>query len=227
MQEVKKGLRKAWFGIILAILILGSSTYVLGWSSLLTVKEVIVTGAPNPSEAYAIQHNFHVGDKMARLETQRITALLKKYTWLDHSTITRNWFKGYVTVRVWTRTPVAQFQSHFVDQNGIMFDLPNVDTTHLPTISGSDAASAKFATNLLFSLTPTLRAQVSDVTVRGGDWAILTITDLSLNRKISVVWGDLSETALKVKVYQALIALPENVNIKYVDVSAPHAPIVK
>jgi len=32
---------------------------------------------------------------------------------------------------------------------------------------------------------------------------------------------------LKLKVYKALIALPENASIKRVDVSAPHAPIVK
>ncbi len=185
----------------------------------------MVVGAPNPSEAFAIQHNFRVGEKMARIESQKVSTALKTYTWLDHATISRNWLKGIVTVRVRTRTPIAQFQSHLVDQNGIVFDLPNIDTTHLPTITGTNIASAKFGTDLLSALPASMRTQISGILVRGNDWAILTIA--ARNRNLSVVWGDLTETSLKVKVYQALIALPENVKVTYVDVSAPHAPIVK
>jgi hypothetical protein len=49
----------------------------------------------------------------------------------------------------------------------------------------------------------------------------------SEGKKIELRWGTNSENELKLKVYKALIALPENANIKRVDVSAPHAPIVK
>jgi len=224
---MKNRRRKASFAIILGLILLGSSSYVLGWSSLLSVKKIEVVGAPNPSEAFAIQRNFHIGEKMARLESQRIATALKSYTWLDHANISRNWLKGTVTVRVWTRTPIAQFQSHLVDQNGVVFDLPNVDTTHLPTIIGTNSISAKFATELLSVLPPLLRAEVTSILVRGNDWAILTIADTSHNKIVSLVWGDLTEMLLKVKVYQALIALPENVKVTYIDVSAPHAPIVK
>ncbi len=224
---VKKRRRKAWFAALLVLTLLGSASYVLGWSTLLSVKKIVVVGAPNPSEGFAIQHNFRIGEKMARLESHKIGKALKAYTWLDHASISRNWLKGIVTVRVWTRTPIAQFQSHLVDQNGVVFDLPNIDTTHLPIITGTNSTSAKFATDLLSALPPMMRTQISDILVRDLDWAILTIADPSRNRNLSVVWGDLAETSLKVKVYQALIALPENVKITYIDVSAPHAPIVK
>lgn len=224
---MKKRRRKAWFAALLVLTLLGASSYVLGWSSLLSVKKVVVVGAPNASETFAIQHNFQIGEKMARLESQKVSLALKSYTWLDHASISRNWLKGIVTVRVWTRTPIAQFQSHLVDQNGVVFDLPNIDTTHLPTITGTNATSAKFATDLLSALPPIMRTQISGVLVRGNDWAILTIADPSRNKNLSIVWGDLTETSLKVKVYQALIALPENVKVTYIDVSAPHAPIVK
>jgi hypothetical protein len=46
-------------------------------------------------------------------------------------------------------------------------------------------------------------------------------------RNIKVTWGSTKEIELKVSVYRALIALPENKNIRRVDLSAPHAPIVK
>ena len=224
---MKKQRRKVWLVFLLVFTFLGSSSYVLGWSSLLSVKKVVVVGAPNPSEAFAIQHNFHLGEKMARLESQKIVAALKTYTWLDHASINRNWMKGIVTVHVWVRIAIAQFQTHLVDDNGVVFDLPNIDTTHLPTITGANSTSAKFATDLLSALPLVMRTQVSGILVRGNDWAILTIADSSRNKNLSVVWGDLTEIALKVKVYQALIALPENVKVTYVDVSAPHAPIVK
>jgi hypothetical protein len=47
------------------------------------------------------------------------------------------------------------------------------------------------------------------------------------NRKLLVQWGSLEELALKVRVYKALLALPENKSINKIDLSAPHAPIVK
>lgn len=224
---VKKRRRKVWFLFFLVLILLGGSSYVLGWSSLLSVKKVVVVGAPNPSEAFAIQHNFRIGEKMARLESQKITTALMVYTWLDHASINRNWLRGIVTVHVWTRSPIAQFQTHLVDESGVVFDLPNVDTTHLPTITGTNSTSVKFAANLLSALPLLLRTQVTGILVRGNDWATLTISDASRKKNVSVVWGDLTEMSLKVKVYQALIALPENLSVTYVDVSAPHAPIVK
>ena len=213
--------------IFIGIMVVASAAYVLGWSSVFTVKHVVVVGAPNPSEAYVIEHSVHVGDKMARLESQAITKSLRKYSWLDHSKISRNWLKGVVTVRVWTRTPIAQFEGHLVDDNGVVFDLPSIDTSHLTNITGSNSASAKFATDLLTSLPDQLRSEISDVVVHGSAMAILSINDPTLNRVLKVVWGDLTNISLKVKVYQALIALPENAKIAMIDVSAPHAPIVK
>jgi hypothetical protein len=44
---------------------------------------------------------------------------------------------------------------------------------------------------------------------------------------LTVAWGDLTNMSLKVQVFQALIALPENSKITEIDLSAPHAPIVK
>ena len=44
---------------------------------------------------------------------------------------------------------------------------------------------------------------------------------------ITLVWGSNSDLNLKIKVYEALVALKENSKISLIDVSAPHAPIVK
>lgn len=164
---------------------------------------------------------------MARLELQAVAHSLKKYSWLDHSDIGRNWLRGIVSVRVWARTPIAQFRNHLVDSTGVVFDLPSVDTTHMPTISGPSDASAKFAVNILTALPEQLRSQVMGILVHGSDSAILTIKDLTLKKVLTVAWGDATNMSLKVQVYQALVALPENSHIQKMDLSAPHAPIVK
>jgi cell division septal protein FtsQ len=213
--------------LAIAFIVMVSAAYVLGWSSLFTVKQVVVVGAPNPSEAFAIQHSVHLGGKMARLESQTLAKSLQKYTWLDHSNVRRNWLKGIVTVHVWTRTPVAQFQSHLVDADGVLFDLPSADTSHLPSITGTNSASAKFAVDILNGLPDALRLQVMSILVHEGDSAILSIKSPTLKRVLTVAWGDLTNMSLKVQVFQALIALPENSKITEIDLSAPHAPIVK
>jgi hypothetical protein len=213
--------------LAIVFILVVSAAYVLGWSSLLTVKQVVVVGSPNPSEAFAIERSVHLGDKMARLESQSLAKSLKKYTWLDHSSVSRNWLKGVVTVHVWTRTPVAQFQTHLVDDKGIVFDLPSVDTSHLPTITGLNNDAAKFAANVLTKLPAQLLSQVTAVVVHGIDSAILTIKNPTLKRVLTVAWGDQTNMSLKVQVYQALVALPENSKITKIDLSAPHAPIVK
>jgi len=223
----RKAHARRGLAISIAFIVVVTAAYALGWSSLFTVKEVVVVGAPNPSEAFVIEHSIHVGDKMARLESQVLAKSLQKYTWLDHSSISRNWLKGVVTVHVWTRTPMAQFQSHLVDDMGVVFDLPSVDTSHLPTITGSNNTSAKFAVNLLMALPTQLRSQVMSIVVHGSDSAILSINDTTLKRVLNVMWGDQTNMLLKVQVYQALVALPENSKITKIDLSAPHAPIVK
>ncbi|TSA46712.1 MAG: hypothetical protein D4R50_04390, partial [Actinomycetales bacterium] len=63
------------------------------------------------------------------------------------------------------------------------------------------------------------------VKVRSGQAYVVQIIDGK--KSIELLWGQEGETALKVKVYKALIAQPENSNIRRIDLTAPHAPIVK
>jgi hypothetical protein len=46
-------------------------------------------------------------------------------------------------------------------------------------------------------------------------------------QSLTLRFGDAQEIDLKIKVFTALIELEENKNISTIDVSAPHAPIVK
>ena len=44
---------------------------------------------------------------------------------------------------------------------------------------------------------------------------------------LRIIWGDGENTSLKIKVINALLEQPENKSIRMIDVTAPHAPIVK
>ena len=44
---------------------------------------------------------------------------------------------------------------------------------------------------------------------------------------LTLRFGAANDVDLKIKVFKALVALEENKNISTIDVSAPHAPIVK
>jgi hypothetical protein len=70
-----------------------------------------------------------------------------------------------------------------------------------------------------------LNSSLTVVKVRATGALVLLVENNG--RKVELRWGTDSDNALKTKVYKALIALPENADIKRVDVSAPHAPIVK
>lgn len=220
---------KRRFILALTLLLAVTCAYALGWTSIFTVRQVRVVGAPTPSQSVLIRESIEVGEKMARLETRAISNSLKKYTWLDHAQISRDWLKGSVTIHVWTRTPVAVFRTRLIDRNGILFDLPNSQISILPQITATKIASAKFALELLLEFPSNFRAEVLDVRMQGSHTAILTVrtTRQEPTRNVNVIWGDLTETELKIRVFNALLSLPENANVQTVNVSAPHAPIVK
>ncbi|MFA5918124.1 MAG: FtsQ-type POTRA domain-containing protein [Candidatus Nanopelagicaceae bacterium] len=220
---------KRRFILALTLLLTVTCAYALGWTSLFTVKQVRVVGAPTPSQSILIRESVEVGEKMARLETRAISNSLKKYTWLDHAQINRDWLKGSVTIHVWTRTPVAIFRTHLIDSNGVLFDLPNDQISFLPQIRAATIASAKFALELLLEFPSNFRAKVLNVRMQGSNTAILTVrtTRLNSSRNVNVIWGGLTETELKIRVFNALLSLPENAKVQTVNVSAPHAPIVR
>jgi len=54
-----------------------------------------------------------------------------------------------------------------------------------------------------------------------------TLNSTLEGRDIRIRWGDGQDIALKISVINSLLKLPENKQIKVIDVVAPHAPIVK
>jgi hypothetical protein len=105
----------------------------------------------------------------------------------------------------------------FDPQSGLSSDLVKIEAT--------DADSALEAVDFLIGLDSQLRQSLIIIKVqRAGSFDLILAQD---SRTVEVKWGISTENELKTRVYKAIIALPENSKVTRVDLSAPHAPLVK
>ena len=201
------------------IVIFIGAAYILGWSTLFTVSSVEILGTHSP-----IISSVKPGQKLARVEPRVIAGEFQKYDWIESAAVDRNWITGKVRITVVERTPIAIYNNHAIDAKGFSFIIRNQNISGLPQIQALSIDSALLAANFFDSLPLEITKLVRDVNVESGESFVL---HLQLPQGLlELRWGQNIENALKVKVYKALLAQPENAKIKRIDLSAPHAPIV-
>jgi cell division protein FtsQ len=203
-----------------SLALLTIATYILGWSSFFTVSSVEITGTKTP-----LSSDISKGEKLARIEPRAIAAKFETLDWVAQAKVSRNWINGKVSIEITERTPVAIFKNIVFDSNGNSFAIRGTPSSPLVQIQASDLVAAKKAVTFFTSLPVELKSALTVVKVRSSGSLVLEVNNAGKNLEIR--WGDDSDNELKLKVYKALIALPENASIQRVDVSAPHAPIVK
>jgi len=206
--------------IALPILIFIGATYALGYSSLFTVSSVEIIGAQSTVNPGVVN-----GEKLARIQPRVIATRFENLDWVKRAEVSRDWISGKVTIRILERTPVALFNGKAFDAEGNSFQLQSGNSADLVQIQAMDAKSALKAVDLLSSLDSQLSQTLQSIKVQGSGSLDLELTQG--DRILEVKWGINSENELKARVYQAILALPENNKITKIDVSAPHAPLVK
>ena len=206
--------------LLVGAVVLAAATYVLGYSSLFTVSAVDVVGSKNQ-----INPGISIGQKLARVEPRAIAAKFETLDWVESANVSRNWINGKVTIELTERTPVAIFNNQVIDSTGKSFALRSEPSLPLVQIQAPDLEAAVSAVSFFTSLPEELKSALTVVKVRSTGALVLEINNAGKNLEIR--WGTNSDNELKFKVYKALLALPENSAIKRVDLSAPHAPIVK
>ena len=123
------------------------------------------------------------------------------------------------------REPVAIYRGKAFDLDGKTFEPQSRLPTDLVQIEAVDAASALEAVNFLTSLDSELRQSLQEIKVqRAGFFDLVLAQD---ERTVEVKWGLSAENELKTRVYKTIFTLPENSKVTRVDLSAPHAPLVK
>ena len=208
------------FGIAFAIFVFGLAAYILGWSTLFTVSSVEITGTKS-----SITTEIKVGERLARVEPRSIVAELEGIKWIRSVEVSRNWISGKVTITIAERTPIAIFNEQVIDEEGVSFPLLNQSIQGLPHIQATDIDAAIKAAKFYNSLPKDFADTITTLKVATGDSYSIAMSQGK--KSIEILWGQDEENSLKVRVYKALIARPENLEIDRIDLSAPHAPIVK
>lgn len=226
--------RKKLLSFPLAISLLAGIglTYLLGWSSLFNVENLVITGAPNEAVRVQIEKtsDIEIGEKLARVNPSSSERRIGKISWIREVSVSRNWISGQVTVAISPREPLAFFNAdqvpgQTIDQDGALFVLPEYSNDELALISAKSPQSALKANELFINLPDEFRSSVSSMVATSDN--TFTLTKEVKNRSIRIRWGDSSEMTLKISVIEKLLNLPENKEITVIDVVAPHAPIVK
>lgn len=217
---------------VIAVVLLSALAYLLGWSSVFSVKSVEVSGAPTAAVQVEIEKKsqIEVGQKLARVNPQSVARKIEKLPWIKEVTISRNWLSGIVAIEIKPREPLALFNSdqvpgQTIDADGQLFSLPGFTNSNLPLISAKSPESALEANELFTQLPENFRSQITSMMATSTN--TFTLNSIMDGREIRIRWGDSQDTALKISVINELLQLPENKGIKVIDVVAPHAPIVK
>ena len=172
-----------------------------------------------------IRDRITTGEKLARVEPQAIEKRLLHLKWIESAHVSRNWIDGAVEIVVTPRTPTAIFNGSTIDASGTIFTLPGFTTADLPRVSAKTPALGLAAIKVFQELPREFQRSVVSLTARNSsNFALFVDVD---GRNVQILWGAHEETALKIEVISALLTLEENKKIRRIDVSAPHAPIVK
>jgi cell division septal protein FtsQ len=203
-----------------AVAVLAVATYVLGYSTLFTVSSVEVIGSNKP-----ITTGITKGERLARVEPRAISTKIEMLDWVKSADVSRNWINGKVVISLTPRTPIAIYKDQVIDSSGSSFVPQGEPPQGLIEIHAASIEDAAKAVAFFTELPEELNSSLTVVKVRATGALVLLVENNG--KKVELRWGTDSDNELKTKVYKALIALPENADIKRVDVSAPHAPIVK
>ena len=232
-------------GVFLSILLLSLLAYLLGWSHLLSLKAIEISGS-SQSEVITQQietgkPGVKIGQPLARLDVHAIERVISNNPWIAKSQVGRSWIHGKLTIHIVEKVPVASYQlangtTGYFDADGNDFTSP-LTYSNVPTIAlQTTSTSAKQSIAELLAVLPASyldRAKTFAVKSDGQitmtlsqDMAVTTGKKASV-RTITIMWGNSADIALKIQVFEKLVAMKENAQSILFDLSDPLAPITK
>lgn len=215
------------------ILVIATSAYLFGWTNIFTVKKIEIKGSPDIQFTNLVLKITEVkeGQKMARVEPRNLETKLTQsgIGWLERVDISRNWLSGEVVLNLQPRKALARAGDQYVDIKGVLFTLPSDRSasgakalSKLPELIGRNDPSRAAGIELYLKLPSDFQRKISKITAKNQENFQFVIGE-----KLRINWGNSRDSEVKVKIYDALIALPENKKITSMDLSNPTKPSVK
>jgi cell division septal protein FtsQ len=225
-----------------AVLLISALAYILGWSSLLTVKSIEISGTQSSAtitnELKAKDLNLAVGMKLARIDLRGIKSTLADMDWLAKYSVSRNWVTGKITLSIEEKTGIAKAiatdgTTLYFDLNGQLFKpvstVQVASETRLPLVDSQNKSAENLVqvAKLLKEIPPQLTELVSKLNgISVGNSGYINMRTQIAGRNVEIIWGRADAVGQKSKVLLALIDLPENKVASKFDLSIPDAPIV-
>jgi cell division protein FtsQ len=222
--------RRPWrrvFAVLVAVTVVAVLVWVLGWSSILGVSKVEVSGATG-AEASAVAElvDVPIGTPLARVDTDAAAARVRERITVAEVSVRRAW-PSTLAVDIVLRTPAIvvrnpQGQLEVVDAEGVSFGVVKAAPKGVPVVKAVGAKGAtrealQSALALLNALPSDLSSQVSGITVSSANLVTFTLG------KRTVVWGSGADSERKVAILTALLPT----KAKVIDVSAPETPVTR
>ena len=222
--------RRPWrraFAVLVAVTVVAVLVWVLGWSSILGVSKVEVSGATS-AEASAVAElvDVPIGTPLARVDTDAVAARVRERITVAEVSVRRAW-PSTLAVDIVLRTPAIvmrnpQGQLEVVDAEGVSFGVVKAAPKGVPVVKAVGAKGAtrealQSALALLNALPSDLSSQVSGITVSSANLVTFTLG------KRTVVWGSGADSERKVAILTALLPT----KAKVIDVSAPETPVTR
>lgn len=221
--------RRRKFGVALLVLLLvGTSGWLLGWSSLLNVEQIQVVGvaadSPLKSDAIIALSGIRIGESMARLNGASVKRELVQLPRVGSVSLIRRWPHRVVLVikeRVPTAAIVKGNQFQLIDSGSNEYALVSSAPAGIPTmkITGDYQTGLKTAMSVIKFLPLAIRSQVTQIESSGADGV-----QFILSGGAQVIWGSSEDLELKSRVLATLLSGAGAGRVRIFDVSAPYAP---
>lgn len=226
---------------LVALSLIAGLAYLLGWSSLLTVKKVEISGTNSISEIQGqLQKknlSLNPGMRLARVDLRGIKSTLSEMDWLDSYSVDRNWLSGEIQLKVVEKVGVAKALSEtgatlYFDANGVLFKpISRVQistSSQLALVSTESRSRADLVgvATLMQGLPKNLEFLLTELkSISVGKSGYLTMITKVEGRDVQINWGKADSLEQKFQVLSALLELPENKAATKFDLSIPDSPI--
>lgn len=214
------GRGRLWATVALVVVVLGAVVWVVGFTGVLGVRTVAVTGTTAlPADDVRVAAAVRRGEPLSRVDTAAIADRVRALPGVSRVAVTRSW-PGTLRIAVTERTAVAVLPrdgaTWLIDATGVVFQRVAVRPAGLPRLDVPGAAPDDVVTTTALGALTVLPAavatQVLVVSARTRDSVRLTLTG-----ERTVVWGGADDAAAKARVLPALLTRPG----KVYDVSTP------
>ena len=111
------------------------------------------------------------------------------------------------------------------DKAGVIFTSPIVVSKDLVTIDASNFAARVAAVQFLQKLPQDFAKRIASISTTGQSKS--RSYEIALKNGLSISWGSDRDITLKIKIFKAILALPENKKITSMDLTDPTKPSVK